>query len=135
MRDMSGRRQRDVHHLQKMKEYVTEIRPERQRLKKEKEEETLAYHRRVAEGRLHTRFSFCDPNYDKARGEVEGKVHDAVEAAMSSGGERTLLDVLQKEKAASQKKGGDKVGPAKKMSKGAYMMPDMDQISDSSDED
>lgn len=83
--------------------YVTETLPERERLKKEKEEATLAHHKRVAEvknhnppisilvcvvdvhgisnyathgqGRLHARHSFCDPNYDRARSEVEGKVH------------------------------------------------------------
>ena len=27
------------------------------------------------QGRLHARHSFCDPNYDRARSEVEGKVH------------------------------------------------------------
>ena len=30
------------------------------------------------QGRLHARFSFCDPNYDKARSEVEGKVLELV---------------------------------------------------------
>ena len=91
-----------------MVRYVTETRPERQRLKKEKEEKTLEHLRRVVEvqnifsgwilkllvevqdhfcrnriskyatldqGRVNVRHSFCDPEYDRARSEVEGKVY------------------------------------------------------------
>ena len=49
MRDLDGRRQRDVHNLQKLKEYVTETRPERERLKKEKEEKKLAHLKWIAQ--------------------------------------------------------------------------------------
>ena len=88
---------------------------------------------------------------------------------MQPGGERTMLDVLEKEKAAVQKKGehlketwicsmkhkfilwnmdsysktllisgfsgGGQKNPAKNISKGAFMMADMDDFSDSSDEE
>ena len=124
MRDLDGRRQRDVHNLQKLKEYVTETRPERERLKKEKEEKKLAHLKWIAQGRKSAKHTFWDPEYDRARSEVEGKVHDAMDAALSTGGERTLLEVLEKQ-----------ILGARKMVKGAFMMQDMEGISDSSDEE
>jgi len=91
MRDLTGRRQRDVNNERRLKEYV-EGTAERERLEREKKEAKLEKIRKVAEGEYHNRdkHSFSDPGYDKARSEVEEKIHSAVEACMAAGGERTL---------------------------------------------
>merc|ERR1719507_2659788 len=48
----------------------------------------------MAEGEVYNRdkHSFSDADYDKARSEVEEKIHDAMEAAMAAGGEKTLKE-------------------------------------------
>ena len=63
-------------------------------------------------------------------------MHDAMDAALSTGGERTLLEVLEKEKTSNKKKGAEKhMLGAREVVKGAFMMQDMEGTSDSSDEE
>jgi len=85
MRDLSGRRQRDINNESRLKKYVAG-QADREREAAEKKEIKLEKLRRLAEGENKDKHSFCDPLYDKARSEVEEKVHDAVEAAMNSSG-------------------------------------------------
>ena len=115
MRDLSGRRQRDVNNEKKLVKYV-EGAAERERLEREKKEAKMEKLRMMAEGEVYNRdkHSFSDADYDKvciytfskslinitvvskARSEVEEKIHDAMEAAMAAGEERnmTLSDIL-----------------------------------------
>merc|ERR1712183_953892 len=88
MRDLSGRRQRDVNNEQRLKNYVAGA-SEREKEAREKKEIKLEKLRRLAEGENKGKHDFSDPLYDKARSETEEKVHEAVEAAMAAGGEAT----------------------------------------------
>merc|ERR1711892_43382 len=81
MRDLSGRRQRDVNNEKRVRDYVAK-QGEREKEEKEKKEVKLEKLRRFVEGENVDKHSFSDPLYDKARSETEEKVHDAVEAAM-----------------------------------------------------
>ena len=109
MRDLSGRRQRDVNNEKKLVKYV-EGAAERERLEREKREAKMEKLRMMAEGEVYNRdkHSFSDADYDKvfflhqillpnfvtnavmlkARSEVEEKIHDAMEAAMAAGEQR-----------------------------------------------
>lgn len=145
MRDLSGRRQRDVNNEQRLKTYV-EGAAERERLEAEKKEAKLEKLRKVAAGQLHNRdkHSFSDAAYDKARSEVEEKVHDAVEAAMAAGGEKSLKEKEAEagEGGGLKRKGGEAaVAPVvKKKAKGLWMGSGLDDLededlTDSSDEE
>merc|ERR1712110_879321 len=80
MRDLSGRRQRDVNNEQRAREYVAK-QAEREREEREKKEAKLAKLKRLAE--RENKHEFSDPQYDKVRSETEENVHDAMEAAMN----------------------------------------------------
>ena len=80
MRDLSGRRQRDVNNEQRAREYVAK-QAEREREEREKKEAKLTKLKRLAE--RENKHEFSDPAYDKVRSETEEKVHDAMEAAMN----------------------------------------------------
>jgi len=150
MRDLSGRRQRDVNNEQRLKKYV-EGAADRERLEQEKKEAKMEKLRKVAQGEIHNRdkHSFSDPAYDKARSEVEEKVHDAVEAAMKAGGdESTKAAEAKKIEAAGgsscnndlKRKGEKEKGGVVKKAKGLWMgsgLDDLDDedLSDSSDEE
>jgi len=137
MRDLTGRRQRDVNNERRLKEYVDGA-ADRERLEQEKKEAKLEKLRKVAEGQLHNRdkHTFSDPQYDKARSEVEEKIHDAVEAAMAAGGEKSIAggssatDLKRKGSEASS-------GPDVKKAKGMFMMAGLEDedFTDSSDEE
>ena len=83
MRDLSGRRQRDVNNEKRVRDYVAK-QAEREREEQEKKEVKLEKLRRFVEGENVDKHSFSDPLYDKARSETEEKVHEAVEAAMKT---------------------------------------------------
>jgi len=83
MRDLSGRRQRDVNNEERLKKYVAGA-AEREREAREKKEEKLERLRRLAEGENQDKRGFSDPVYDKVRSETEEKVHDAIEAALAT---------------------------------------------------
>jgi len=83
MRDLSGRRQRDVNSEKRVKDYVSK-QGEREKLEREKKEAKMEKMRRLVAGENKDKHSFSDPLYDKARSETEEKVHDAVEAAMKA---------------------------------------------------
>merc|ERR1719186_1935352 len=105
---------------------------------KAQKEAKLEKLRKVAEGQLHNRdkHTFSDPQYDKARSEVEEKIHDAVEAAMAAGGEKSIAggssasDLKRKGSEASS-------GPNVKKAKGMFMMAGLEDedFTDSSDEE
>merc|ERR1719511_345537 len=103
--------------------------------------------RKVANGEIHNRdkHSFHNPEYDKARSEVEEKVHDAVEAAMKAGGDESKKAAEAKKLEAGssgsgeKRKGTEDKGPTVKKAKGLWMgagLDDLDEddLSDSSDE-
>jgi len=83
MRDLSGRRQRDVNNEERLKKYVAGA-AEREKEARERKEEKLEKLRRLAEGENKDKRGFNDPFYDKVRSETEEKVHDAMEAALAS---------------------------------------------------
>merc|ERR1712098_509796 len=83
MRDLSGRRQRDVNNEERLKKYVAGA-AEREREAREKKEEKLEKLRRLADGENQDKRGFSDPFYDKVRSETEEKVHDAIEAALAT---------------------------------------------------
>merc|ERR1712032_1010804 len=108
--------------------------------------------RMMAEGEVYNRDKHCfsDADYDKARSEVEEKIHDAMEAAMAAGGEKTLKDVIESgassscsnvgAASASSIKGGnikrkqgseDRSGPEVKRVKGLWQ----DELDNLDDED
>ena len=66
MRDLSGRRQRDVNNEKKLVKYV-EGAAERERLEREKKEAKMEKLRMMAEGEVYNRdkHSFSDADYDK----------------------------------------------------------------------
>jgi len=140
MRDLTGRRQRDVNNERRLKEYVDGA-ADRERLEQEKKEAKLEKLRKVAEGQLHNRdkHTFSDPQYDKARSEVEEKIHDAVEAAMAAGGEKSIAGGSSK--SDLKRKGAEaSSGPDVKKAKGMFMMAGLEDLededlTDSSDEE
>ena len=81
MRDLSGRRQRDVNNEQRIRDYAAK-QAEREREEREKKEAKLSKLKRLAE--RENKHEFSDPQYDKVRSETEEKVHDAMEAAMKN---------------------------------------------------
>jgi len=140
MRDLTGRRQRDVNNERRLKEYVDGA-AERERLEQEKKEAKLEKLRKVAEGQLHNRdkHTFSDPQYDKARSEVEEKIHDAVEAAMAAGGEKSIAGGSSSK---DLKRKGSEAGSGSevKKAKGMFMMGGLEgledeDLTDSSDEE
>merc|ERR1712173_450251 len=95
MRDLSGRRQRDVNNEKRVRDYVAK-QAEREREEQEKKEVKLQKLRRFVEGENVDKHSFSDPLYDKARSETEEKVHEAVEAAMKTATSKTDEPVKRK---------------------------------------
>lgn len=83
MRDLSGRRQRDVNKEARLKDYLSKE-GERRTAAEEKKKNKIEKLRRLAAGENKGKHDFSDPAYDKARSETEEKVHEAVEAAMAS---------------------------------------------------
>jgi len=144
MRDLSGRRQRDVNNEQRLKNYVAGA-SEREREAREKKEIKLEKLRRLAEGENKGKHDFSDPLYDKARSETEEKVHEAVEAAMSVNKETLIEPSTSKEETSStstgnlKRKGESEAGPdikKKKKPKGLWIGEGLDELdSDISDSD
>eukprot|EP00092_Neocalanus_flemingeri_P092669 GFUD01117671.1.p1 GENE.GFUD01117671.1~~GFUD01117671.1.p1 ORF type:complete len:250 (+),score=90.54 GFUD01117671.1:47-796(+) len=136
MRDLSGRRQRDVNNEQRLKNYVAGA-TEREREAREKKEVKLEKLRRLAEGENKGKHDFSDPLYDKARSETEEKVHEAVEAAMAAGGEASASkahtsntkDDFAKDN-LKRKNEGD-AGPLQKKPKGLWIGQGLDELDDS----
>jgi len=79
MRDLGGRRQRDVNNEKRLKDYVARA-GEREREERDKKEAKLEKLRRLAA--RENKHEFVDVQYDKERSQTEEKVHDAMEAAM-----------------------------------------------------
>jgi len=146
MRDLSGRRQREINNEQRVRDYMSK-QSERDQLEVEKKEAKMEKLRRLAAGENKDRHAFSDPLYDKARSEVEEKVHDAVEAAFKLGNASTSQDEEEskgeKEKsgtAGKRKMEGDCSAVKKKAAKGLWMGDGLDDLnesdlSDSSDEE
>jgi len=143
MRDLSGRRQRDVNNEQRVRDYVSK-QGEREREDREKKEAKLEKLRRLTTGENKDKHSFSDPMYDKARSEVEEKVHDAVEAAMKVSKDSTAKasDVKEGEEVSNKRKNTNiEAEPSKKkVPKGLWIGDGLDglgesDLSDSSDEE
>merc|ERR1712126_428657 len=133
MRDLSGRRQRDVNNEERLKKFVAG-RAEREKVAREKKQQKLEKLRRLAEGENKDKLSFADPVYDKVRSETEEKVHDAVEAALTSanpsgsgtGTKADCPDTKQKRKSS-----GADSGPVEKKAKGLWLGGGLDDLEDS----
>merc|ERR1712013_250774 len=127
MRDLTGRRQRDVNNEQRLKNYVAGA-SEREREAREKKEIKLEKLRRLAEGENKGKHDFSDPLYDKARSETEEKVHEAVEAAMAVSVETSIKPSTSKEDTTAtstvnlKRKGADTEGPDVKKKKPKRVM-------------
>eukprot|EP00092_Neocalanus_flemingeri_P035477 GFUD01038606.1.p1 GENE.GFUD01038606.1~~GFUD01038606.1.p1 ORF type:complete len:242 (+),score=99.40 GFUD01038606.1:275-1000(+) len=128
MRDLSGRRQRDVNNEKRVRDYVAK-QGEREKEEKEKKEVKMEKLRRFVEGENKDKHSFSDPLYDKARSEVEEKVHDAVEAAMKAATEKkedNKTDLKRKGEGSKSEE------PIKKKKTGLdWMGEGLDDLSDS----
>jgi len=123
MRDLSGRRQRDVNNEERLKKYVAGA-AEREREAREKKEEKLEKLRRLADGENQDKRGFSDPFYDKVRSETEEKVHDAIEAALATTSNNNL-----KRKSETVKDEETPVG--KKKAKGLWIGEGLDDLDDS----
>jgi len=128
MRDLSGRRQRDINNEKRLKDYIASA-PERQKEAEEKKEKKLAQLRRVVAGENKSKHEFSDPNYDKARSETEEKVHDAIEAAMAISSTSKAAD--DKTKDLKRKTDEKSEGVAKKKPKGLWMGDGLEDLDDS----
>ena len=124
MRDLSGRRQRDVNNEQRVRDYAAK-QAEREREEREKKEAKLSKLKRLAE--RENKHEFSDPQYDKIRSETEEKVHDAMEAAM-----KNVLEAKEANKETDLKRKAevpeDKDVPKKK--KGLWMGDGLEGLSD-----
>jgi len=129
MRDLSGRRQRDVNNEERLKKFVAG-RAEREKEAREKKQLKLEKLKRLAEGENKDKLGFSDPVYDKVRSETEEKVHDAVEAAFAassgSGNNARSSDTNQKRKSSEVEP-----GPATKKAKGLWLGGGLDDLEDS----
>merc|ERR1711892_948615 len=132
MRDLSGRRQRDVNNEKRVRDYVAK-QGEREKEEKEKKEVKLEKLRRFVEGENVDKHSFSDPLYDKARSETEEKVHDAVEAAMKVATEKTDVEKTELKRKGEKSKTDEPVKRKKWMDEGLEDLSDSD-LSDSDDE-
>ena len=135
MRDLSGRRQRDVNNEQRVRDYAAK-QAEREREEREKKEAKMNKLKRLAE--RENKHEFSDPQYDKIRSETEEKVHDAMEAAMKVASEKSKGSDTSKETDLKRKPETDKkIEPPKK--KGLWMGDGLEGLSDEdltdSDED
>jgi len=128
MRDLSGRRQRDVNRETRLKEYIAGT-AEREKEAEEKKEKKLEHLRRVATGENVGKHEFSDPDYDKVRSETEEKVHDSVEAAMVA-----IATNSKVEKEKELKRKADTAGPVPKK-KGMWMGSGLDDLDDLDDSD
>jgi len=133
MRDLSGRRQRDVNNEQRAREYVAK-QAEREQVEREKKEAKLAKLERLA--KRENKHEFSDPAYDKVRSETEEKIHDAMEAAMNVAKEQKKTET-DKETDLKRKAEAEKEEPPKKkkmwMGDGLEGLSDED-LSDSDEE-
>merc|ERR1712038_1232965 len=104
MRDLSGRRQRDINNEQRVRDYAAK-QGEREREEREKKEAKMSKLKRLAE--RENKHEFSDPQYDKVRSETEENVHDAMEAAMKAVSDKANEEEKQevlKRKADTDKK-------------------------------
>ena len=132
IRDLSGRRQRDVNNEERLKKYVAGA-AEREREAREKREEKLEKLRRLAEGENKDKRSFSDPVYDKVRSETEERVHEAMEAALGAKEVKEVEETKEvqgtKLKRKSDSDSGEMV--AKKKPKGLWLGEGLDDLDDS----
>lgn len=122
MRDLSGRRQRDVNNEQRVRDYAAK-QGEREREEREKKEAKMSKLKRLAE--RENKHDFHDPEYDKVRSETEEKVHDAMEAAMKVAGEKKL-DL----KRSSNENNEVEPPKKKKLQKGMWLGDGLEGLSD-----
>jgi len=126
MRDLSGRRQRDVNNEERLKKYVAGA-AEREREAREKKEEKLEKLRRLADGENQDKRGFSDPFYDKVRSETEEKVHDAIEAAQAALATTSNNNLKRKSEAVKEVE----TPVVKKKAKGLWIGEGLDDLDDS----
>jgi len=126
MRDLSGRRQRDVNNEERLKKYVAGA-AEREREAREKKEEKLEKLRRLADGENQDKRGFSDPFYDKVRSETEEKVHDAIEAAQAALATTSNNNLKRKSEAVKD----EETPVVKKKAKGLWIGEGLDDLDDS----
>merc|ERR1712088_636171 len=77
MRDLSGRRMRDINEEKRLKDYVSK-KAEREQIEvEEKDAKMKKLHKLVTEG--ESKHEFKDEKYDKAREEATDRVHEALD--------------------------------------------------------
>ena len=122
MRDLSGRRQRDINNEQRIREYAAK-KADKEREELEKKEAKLQKLKRLAA--RENKHEFSDAQYDKVRSETEENVHNAMEAAMKVHSDAKKTEKDLKRKADIEKK---EEPPVKK---GLWMGEGLDGLSDS----
>lgn len=123
MRDLDGRRQRDINNEKRLRDYVQKE-GERKREEGEKKEAKLNKLRRLVDGENVCKHDFHDPDYDKARDEATERVHDAMEAAFASAGDEAV-------KVNGKRKMEEEEEPKKKKKTGMWMGDGLDDLDDS----
>jgi len=131
MRDLSGRRQRDVNNEQRVRDYAAK-QGEREREEREKKEAKMTKLQRLVD--RENKHEFSDPQYDKVRSETEEKVHDAMEAAMKAMKENEGKETELKRKAEPDVKTAPPVKKGMWMGDGLEGLSDED-VTDSEEED
>merc|ERR1711997_1448501 len=103
MRDLSGRRMRDINEEKRLKDYVSK-KAEMEREKQEKKEAKLKkLHKLVTPG--ESKHEFHDQKYDEAREAATDRVHDAIDQVFNDPELKpTVSGVMNKRKAIDEKK-------------------------------
>merc|ERR1712088_731627 len=103
MRDLSGRRMRDINEEKRLKDYVSK-KAEMEREKQEKKEAKLKkLHKLVTPG--ESKHEFHDQKYDEAREAATDRVHDAVNQVFNDPELKpTVSGITNKRKATEEKK-------------------------------
>ena len=117
MRDLSGRRMRDINEEKRLKDYVAKE-AGREREKQEKKEAKLKkLHKLVTPG--ESKHEFHDKKYDEAREAATDRVHDAINQVISDPDLKPSVSGLtrEKRKATADNEDGSKEAVANKRKK------------------
>ena len=136
MRDLSGRRMRDINEEKRLKDYVSK-KAEMEREKLEKKEAKLKkLHKLVTPG--ESKHEFHDQKYDEAREAATDRVHDAIDQVFNDPELKpTVSGVTNKRKAEEKKEEASAPVKRNKPDKGLWIGADLNEsdFTDSSDDE
>merc|ERR1712008_301990 len=115
MRDLSGRRMRDINEEKRLKDYVSK-KAEIEREKQEKKEARLKkLHKLVTPG--ESKHEFQDKKYDEDREAATDRVHEAIEQVFSDPELKPSVSGVSNKRKASDNDKSDKEAVAAKKNK------------------